>query len=420
MNKIIDKHISVHHIGGRSGSRAFPVLSKFEKDIINVIYDADADCVEQIRQRNQKLESKLHVLPYCLSDAAKSKFININYDPYTSSFYELNPDYKAYYFFYSDHDYIMSEAAKTMERRQLKVVNIDSIFEPGNVSMPPPDFLSIDTQGAEYEILQGAKETLKSDVLALVIETEFHSIYKDQRLFGDLAGLLAGYGFDFVRFLSMQEMSAFRAPVGLRGSGFQVSADSLFLRKINTIAKSSDDDFRRFIMLQKLAFIATIFNQFEYGLECLRQSKQIGNNSVVNQGDPGYLVFLRDLKDAIDKMPEIYPATFISKFKSFKLSKSRFENTALDAVDHSISKRIKQILRKMSVVYSLLKYARASFNKFFKLCCQIALQLESAFCVSTKVEKIFLKYGLIPQAKLLKRNRIIQRRFPDKTKRGDK
>lgn len=420
MNKIIDKHICVHHIGGRSGSRAFPVLSKFEKDIINVIYDADADCIEQIRQRNQKLESKLHVLPYCFSDTAKSKFININYDPYTSSFYELNPDYKAYYFFYSDHDYIMSEAAKTMERRQLKAVSIDSIFEPENISMPPPDFLSIDTQGAEYEILQGAKETLRSNVLALVIETEFHPIYKDQKIFGDLVKLLSDYGFDFVRFLSIQEMSAFRAPIGLRGSGFQVSADSLFLRKIDTIAKSSDDDFRRFMMLQKLAFIATIFNQFEYGIECLRQSKEVGNNSAISQGNADYLDFLRDLKDAIDKMPEFYPATFISKFRSFEMSKSRFENTVLDAIGHSISKRIKQILRQAPMVYSLLKYARASFNKFFKLCCQAALQLELLLCVSTKVEKLFLKYGLISQAKLLKRNRIIQRRFPGKAKRGDK
>lgn len=420
MNKIIDKHISVHHIGGRSGSRAFPVLSKFEKDIINVIYDADADCVEQIRQRNQKLESRLHVLPYCLSDAAKSKFLNINYDPYTSSFYELNPDYKAYNFFYSDHDYILSQAAKTMERRCLNAVSMDSIFERKDISLPPPDFLSIDTQGAEYEILQGAKEALKSDVLALVIETEFHPIYKDQKLFGDLTKLLSDYGFDFAKFLSIQEMSAFRAPVGLRGGGFQVSADALFLRKIDTVVKSSDSDSRRFIMLRKLAFIAAVFNQFEYGLECLRQSKEAADNSAGSQRDPDYLSFLRDLEDAIAQMPQAYPATFISKFRSFQMSKSRFEKAALDTARHSMPEWIKQILRQMPIVYPLLKYTRAAFNNFFKLFCQMALCLEAVFCASTKVEKIFLKYGLISQAKLLKKNRIIQRRFLDKTKRGER
>jgi hypothetical protein len=41
--------ISVHHIGGRGGSRSFPILESFEQDIINVIYDADKECIEQIR-----------------------------------------------------------------------------------------------------------------------------------------------------------------------------------------------------------------------------------------------------------------------------------------------------------------------------------------------------------------------------------
>ena len=45
-----EKKLSVHHIGGRAGSRAFPILKHFEKDIINVLYDADADCMEQARK----------------------------------------------------------------------------------------------------------------------------------------------------------------------------------------------------------------------------------------------------------------------------------------------------------------------------------------------------------------------------------
>ena len=194
----INKRLTVHHVGGRAGSRAFPFLSKFEKDIIDVLYDADTDCLAQIQERRQRYESELHVLPYCLGDTCRLASFNINYDPYSSSLRELNPTYGSFYFFYGDHDHIISETFKTMEKRYVDIVSLDHLFQSKTLSVPPPDFLSIDTQGSEYEILQGAKETLRLSTLALVVEVEFHPIYKDQKLFGDVANLLSDQGFDFV------------------------------------------------------------------------------------------------------------------------------------------------------------------------------------------------------------------------------
>lgn len=260
--KINDKRLSVPHIGGRSGSRAFPILNKFERDIINVLYDADPDCLTQIQERNQNFESELHVLPYCLGDASRSTSININYDPYTSSLYDSNPDYNSYYYFYGDHDYLWSEATKAMEKRHIEVVTIDSIFQSNKCPIPPPDFLSIDTQESEYEILLGAKETLKSGIVVLVIEAEFHPVYKGQKLFGDLVKLLSDYGFNFVRFLDIHEMSPFRAPYWFRGKGFHTFSDALFFKRIDNIDIDNyeKDEVTRYLMLQKLTFIAIIFN----------------------------------------------------------------------------------------------------------------------------------------------------------------
>ena len=53
-------------------------------------YDADMECIEQIKDRNQDFDSELCVLPYGLSDKCKSSVLNINYDPYTSSLLETN------------------------------------------------------------------------------------------------------------------------------------------------------------------------------------------------------------------------------------------------------------------------------------------------------------------------------------------
>ena len=121
--------LSIHHVGGRAGSRSFPVLNKFEKDIINVLYDADEDCVDQIQNINKKNDSELHVLPFALSDKCKDSILNINYDPYTSSLLEANSDFNSFYLFDNNHDYILGDTTKAMEKRKINVVSLDHIYD---------------------------------------------------------------------------------------------------------------------------------------------------------------------------------------------------------------------------------------------------------------------------------------------------
>jgi hypothetical protein len=52
---MVNYKLSIHHVGGRAGSRSFPHMKQFEKDIINVLYDADEDCLEQNKALNHHL-----------------------------------------------------------------------------------------------------------------------------------------------------------------------------------------------------------------------------------------------------------------------------------------------------------------------------------------------------------------------------
>ena len=56
MVEFANKRLSVHHVGGRRGSRAFPVLARFEKDVINVLYDADTDCLAALLRKNRIIQ----------------------------------------------------------------------------------------------------------------------------------------------------------------------------------------------------------------------------------------------------------------------------------------------------------------------------------------------------------------------------
>jgi hypothetical protein len=67
--------------------------------------------------------------------------------------------------------------------------------------------MKIDTQGTEYEILQGARRTLAERTSALFIEVEFCQIYDRQKLFSDLELSLREAGFAFFGFHSTHERS---------------------------------------------------------------------------------------------------------------------------------------------------------------------------------------------------------------------
>jgi FkbM family methyltransferase len=80
------------------------------------------------------------------------------------------------------------------------------------------DFLKIDVQGAELDILRGASEKLLKNLLAIQLEVEFTSIYQDQPLFVDIDQFLRGQGFSLLS-INPSYRPRVMAPIGLRKYG---------------------------------------------------------------------------------------------------------------------------------------------------------------------------------------------------------
>ena len=68
--------------------------------------------------------------------------------------------------------------------------------------LPPIDFLKLDVQGAELDVLRGATQTLEN-VLVIESEVEFVPLYKDQPLFGEMQVFLRERGFLFHKLLDI-------------------------------------------------------------------------------------------------------------------------------------------------------------------------------------------------------------------------
>jgi FkbM family methyltransferase len=310
--------LSVHHVGGRSGSRPYPVLDAFERDVINVLYDADPECLPQVAERNGALPSETHVFPHCFAGVEGERGFNLNYDPFTSSLLEPNPDYAGYYQFADGADYPLGEALRRKERRRLRTVTLDSAYHAVDAPVPPPDVLTLDTQGSELEILRGGRKTLAAHVLAVVMEVEFAPLYRDQPLFGAVLEFMAGQGFEFCRFLELRELSPRRGPVGVRAAGVHAYAEALFLRRPGAVTGPLAS-----VQLRKLAFLAIVYGLAETALACLARDPEPLAGIEPTPDAPAYLRFLAAWARLADQAQD-YPPTFAERY-SFEQSKARFE-----------------------------------------------------------------------------------------------
>jgi FkbM family methyltransferase len=86
-------------------------------------------------------------------------------------------------------------------KTSLRTVTLDSVLFGSRKGEPQwGEFMKLDTQGTEYEILEGSPKTLDERTVAVVVEVAFCELYKGQKLFSEVELLLREHGFSFFGF----------------------------------------------------------------------------------------------------------------------------------------------------------------------------------------------------------------------------
>lgn len=311
--------ITAHHVGGRDGGGGFRVPQPFRTDLIHVYHEPATDAHGDMALSLQSFGGEGHILPYALADQTGDAVFHICYDPYMSSLLpwsEARAFAETAYQNNSGVDYT-AEMFRTIESGPIGVFRLDGLAEIIDGRVPPPDVLTLDTQGTERAIIAGARGVLDGTV-AVRSEVLFDELYEGQDTFASMQSELRDAGFIFIRFENLGGLEPFRFPIGFRGAPMHTQADALFLRPPSFFAPEDPQ-------LAKLAFVAHVLGEHAIGFAAMQRFI----DAALDEG-PAYRQFLRELTRAAAAMPDIMPPAFTEIYPNPEASALRFDATRHD------------------------------------------------------------------------------------------
>ena len=167
-------------------------------------FEPDSAECGRLNQAVQKMPYRGRFLPYALGRGDDELTFNVCRWPVASGFYEPNPEVL--------DDFSPAVGLMTVvERRTVATASLDAVCAQEALT---PDFLKIDVEGAELDVLSGA-ETALEHALALDVEVEFDALFRGQPLFAEIDAHLRERGW---RLLGLRRVS-WRRTAGLTSDG---------------------------------------------------------------------------------------------------------------------------------------------------------------------------------------------------------
>lgn len=172
--------ITVVDAGCRGGFDA--LWEALEPNVKIVGFEPDEE--ESGRLAERYSGRSFRVVPAGLGANRGKAILHLTQDPACSSVYPPDPDVI--------EARPILEVARETGTTQVAITTLDEWVREEDFG--PVDFLKLDTQGSELDVLQGAAQTL-ADIRILHVEVEFNPIYRGQPLFADIDSFLRSRGF---------------------------------------------------------------------------------------------------------------------------------------------------------------------------------------------------------------------------------
>lgn len=177
----LDRPLVVVDVGCRWG-----FAEKFTLDADHFrVYGFDPDKEECARlTKLYEAGGAVTLIPFGLAGSPGKRTLYVTKDPACSSLLEPNPELTEYY--------PSLHCARRVLDLEVVTTTLDHWAKDAGIEVV--DYIKIDTQGTELEILQGGTRVLEH-VRCLEVEVEFNPIYLGQPLFADIDTFLRSRGF---------------------------------------------------------------------------------------------------------------------------------------------------------------------------------------------------------------------------------
>jgi FkbM family methyltransferase len=132
----------------------------------------------------RRADPSVEMLEHFVGSGGVATFHVTEFDP-ASSLFEPNQEFLSQFVF-------LSSMCRTVSSFAVKTTRLDDVSE-----ITDCDYLKIDVQGGELDVLAGAQGLLKKAIV-VHCEVEFGPVYKDQPLFADIDCFLRSEGFELI------------------------------------------------------------------------------------------------------------------------------------------------------------------------------------------------------------------------------
>ncbi|GEM_PF-6445185 len=160
------------------------------------VYGFDPDVNECKRLSQQYPNEFLTAIPLALGDVIGEKTLFLTKEPACSSLYQPDP--------FLIKNYPAFHCEEEVGQTKVNITTLDNWVEDNAIS--DIDFIKIDTQGSELDILKGGISNLKK-ARAIQVEVEFNPMYLEQPLFSDIDLFLREQGFILWKFSEITHYS---------------------------------------------------------------------------------------------------------------------------------------------------------------------------------------------------------------------
>jgi len=144
------------------------------RDVIDVVsFEPDKQEFEFLLRTKREND---RVYSCALSKESGNALLNLTKSRACSSIYK--PNFKFLEDFPESERYIIEDTVS------IKTSSLDDLY--GNRGLGDIDFIKIDVQGSELDILEGGRKFLSEKIIGAEVEVEFQPLYKGQPLFSDI------------------------------------------------------------------------------------------------------------------------------------------------------------------------------------------------------------------------------------------